>query len=170
MKLLEYAVAHAGGVFTREQAVAEAGVSREGFDAYIGLLYVEDLPGTGNYCLTLETLPMYIGFRELEEAVKSAQDAQNKATTARRIAITSILISALLALIQVYFQINGSMKIDAAQLRELVQASQSIEDSQAKRLDALNSKVEEITKLLLEVKQTQSDLPDPKKRKPLITR
>jgi hypothetical protein len=170
MKLLEYAVANAGRLFTREEAIADAGVSTEGFDGYAGTIYAETSPGSGQYGLTLDTLPMYIGFRELDEALKGARDAQREATTARRIAIMAIVISAVLALIQVYFQINGEMKIDAGQVRQLVQASESIERSQAVRLEAISSKVEEANKALLEMKQTQSDLLDPKKRHPVITR
>jgi hypothetical protein len=170
MKLLEYGVAKAGRPFTREEAIAGARVSTEGFDAYLGTLYVEASRGSGQYALTIDTLPMYIGFRELDEALKGAKDAQREAITARRIAIIAIVISAVLALIQVYFQINGEMQLDAGQVRQLVQASESIEKSQATRLDAINNKVEETNKALLEMKQGQMDLLVPKKRKPVVTR
>lgn len=164
MKLLEYAVANAGRLFTREEASAGAGVSTEAFDAYLDTLYAEASPSSGKYGLTLETLPMYIGFRELDEALRGGKDAQREATTARRIAIVAIVISAVLALIQVYFQINGEMKLDAGQVRQIVQASESIEKSQATRLEAIGSKVEEANKALLEMKQTQTNLLDPKKQ------
>jgi len=106
----------------------------------------------------------------LDEAVKSAKDAQHEATTARRIAVIAIVISAVLALIQVYFQINGELKLEAGQINQLVEATQSIEKSQTSRLDTLNSKVEETNKALLELKQSLADRLDPGKRKPVITR
>jgi len=160
MKLLEYAVASAGNLFTRDQAIKDAGVSAEGFDGYIGTIYAEDSANRGYYGLTLETLPTYIQFRELDEALKGAKDAQHEAKIARRTAIVAIVISAVLALIQVYFQINGDLKIEAGQVHQLVEASQSIEKSQVTRLDTLNSKVEETNKTLLELKQSLPELLD----------
>jgi hypothetical protein len=160
MKLLEYAVTSAGKLFTRDQAIAGAGVSAQGFDDYVGTIYAEADPSSGQYGLTLNTLPTYIQFRELDEALKGAKDAQHEAKIARRTAIIAIVISAVLALIQVYFQINGVLKIETGQVRQLVEASQSIEKGQATRLDTLNSKVEETNKALLELKQSLPELLD----------
>ena len=73
----------------------------------------------------------------------------------------AIVISAVLALIQVYFQINGELKLEAVRFTSSLKHVNRLEKSQTTRLDSLNSKVEETNKALLELKQSLADRLDP---------
>jgi hypothetical protein len=156
MKLLEYAALRANRPFSRQNAIDEAGILGESFDTYVDVIYTST--GSDQYAIQVDTLPKYIAFREFEEAVISATEAKAEAKTARTLAVVAIVLSAALALLQFYFQVAGTLKLDAGQVNQLVQASQSIEKSESNRLDALNSKLDETNKALLRLDQNQTEL------------